>query len=110
MKGARFDHVMTRLSRFGAAVVLVISFAFMLFLTVFACLETGDVSTNNAAGELVELYADNIFLNALALFILVSTLYLLYRHSSDFSLWWTELVMMAAPSVMAALTVAVLTF
>lgn len=95
MKGARFDHVMTRLSRFGAAVVLVISFAFMLFLTVFACLETGDVSTNNAAGELVELYADNIFLNALALFILVSTLYLLYRHSSDFSLWWTELVMMA---------------
>ena len=89
MKGARFDHGMTRLSRLGAAVVLVLSFAFMLFLTVFACLETGDVSTNNAAGELVELYADNIFLNALLLFILISTLYLLYRHSASFSLWRT---------------------
>ena len=41
MKGARFDHGMTRLSRLGAAVVLVLSFAFMLFLTVFACFQTG---------------------------------------------------------------------
>ena len=96
MKGARFDRGMARLSRLGAAVILVLSFAFMLFLTVFAYLETGNVSTNNAAGELVELYADNIFLNALMLFLFISTLYLLYRHSAGFSQRQIELVLMAA--------------
>lgn len=95
MKAGRIEHGMTRLSRFGAAVVLVLAFAFLLFLTVCAFLETGDVSTNNAAGELVELYADNIFLNALMLFIFISSLYLLYRHSTGFILWRTELVLMA---------------
>ena len=95
MKAGRIEHGMTRLSRFGAAVVLVLAFAFLLFLTVCAFLETGDVSTNNAAGELVELYADNIFLNALMLFIFISSLYLLYRHSAGFILWRTELVLMA---------------
>ncbi len=96
MKGAHFDRGMARLSRLGAAVILVLSFAFMLFLTVFAYLETGNVSTNNAAGELVELYADNIFLNALMLFLFISTLYLLYRHSASFSQRQIELVLMAA--------------
>lgn len=100
MKTGRIGQGMTKLSRFGAAVVLVLSFAFLLFLTVSAYLETGDVSTNNAAGELVELYADNIFLNALILFILASVLYLLYRHSTDFSLWRTELIVLAVVFVM----------
>lgn len=100
MKAERLERGIAKLSRFGAAVILALSFAFMLFLTVCAFLETGDVSTNNVAGELVELYADNIFLNALMLFILGSTLYLLYRHSASFSLWRTELVLMAVVFVL----------
>lgn len=100
MNAKRLERGIAGLSRFGAAVVLVPAFAFMLFLTIWAFLETAEVSTNNAAGELVELYADNIFLNALMLFILGSTLYLLYRHSAAFSLRRTELVLMAAVFVL----------
>ena len=95
MNAGRIERGIASLSRFGAATVLVLTFAFMAFLTFCAYLETGDVSTNNAAGELVELYADNIFLNILMLFIFLSTLYLLYRHSNDRSLWRTELLLMA---------------
>ena len=90
----RFEQGTVGLARFGAAVVLILVFCFLLFLTVCAFLETGDISTNNPAGELVELYADNIFLNALVLFIVIVTFYLLYMHSTNFSLWRTELVLM----------------
>ena len=83
------------LSRLGAAVVLVLTGAFLLFLTVSAFVETAFVSTNNAAGELVELYADNVFLNALVLVMLMSTLYLLYRHSQSFKMLRLELLLMA---------------
>ena len=90
----RFEQGAVGLARFGAAVVLILVFCFLLFLTACAFLETGDISTNNPAGELVELYADNIFLNALVLFIVIVTFYLLYMHSTNFSLWRTELVLM----------------
>ena len=100
MSAERIEHGITKLSRFGAAIVLILAFAFMLFLTACAYLETGDVSTNNAAGELVELYADNIFLNSLLLFIFLATLYLLYRHSSGLVQWRTELLLLAVVFVL----------
>lgn len=95
MNEERVARSMAKLSRFAAAAVLVLVFSFMLFLTVCAFLETGYVSTNNIAGELVELYADNIFLNILMLLIFLFTMYLLFRHSEGQGLWRMELLLMA---------------
>ena len=94
MKPGRIDSGISLLSKLGAAVIIALSALFMLLLTLSAYLETADVSTNNEAGELVELYADNIFLNILLLILFMSSLYLLYRHCVNFSLWRTELVLM----------------
>lgn len=83
-----------KLSRFGAAVVLVMMGIFSLILTVDAYLQTAYVSTANAAGELSELYQDNIFLNFLLLVMLLSSLFLVYRHSSGMKLYRAELLLM----------------
>lgn len=95
MKPGRIDSGISWLSRLGAAVILGLSTLFMLLLTISAYIETADVSMNNEAGELVELYADNIFLNLLLLILLMSSLYLLYRHCVNFKLWRTELILLA---------------
>ena len=95
MKPGRIDSGISWLSRLSAAVVLGLSALFMLLLTISAYTETADVSMNNESGELVELYADNIFLNLLLLILFISSLYLLYRHCVNFKLWRTELVLMA---------------
>ncbi len=94
MRLERIDSGIAWLSRLAAAVILGLSGLFILLLTVSAYIETANVSTNNEAGELVEIYADNIFLNILILILLLSSLYLLYRHCVNFSLLRTELVLM----------------
>lgn len=95
MKPGRIDSGISWLSRFSAAVILALSTLFMVLLSFSAYTETADVSMNNEAGELVEIYADNIFLNILLLILFVSSLYLLYRHCVNFSLRKTELIMLA---------------
>ncbi|HIR86050.1 MAG TPA: hypothetical protein IAC00_02800, partial [Candidatus Limivicinus faecipullorum] len=94
MKLARLNSATSLLSKFGAAVILTLSTLFMLALTFSAYTETADVSMNNEAGELVEIYADNIFLNILLLILFMSSLYLLYRHCVNFKLWRAELALM----------------
>ena len=94
MKLARLNSATSLLSKFGAAVILTLSTLFMLALTFSAYTETADVSMNNEAGELLELYADTIFLNILLLILFMSSLYLLYRHCVNFKLWRTELALM----------------
>ncbi len=94
MKPGYIDSAVSWLSKLGAAVILTLSTLFMLPLTISAYMETADVSMNNEAGELVEIYADNIFLNILLLILFMSSLYLLYRHCVNFSLWRTELALM----------------
>lgn len=94
MKPESLNTNIAKLLRLAAAVVLALSTLLMLFLTLSAYVETGTVSTNNAAGELVELYADNIFLNLLLLALLVATLYLLYRHCGNINLKKMELALL----------------
>ena len=95
MRPGRIDSGISWLSKFCAAVILVLSALFMLLLTLSAYTETANVSTNNEAGELVEIYADNVFLNILLLFLFISSLYLLYRHCVNFSLRRAELILLA---------------
>lgn len=92
---SRLDKGADKLSKLGAAVVLVLSLLFILFLTASAFVETGYVSTNNAAGELAELYADNIFLNILILMLLMASCYLVYKHCEEFNPVKVELLLMA---------------
>lgn len=94
MKPESLKANIAKLLRFAAAVVLVLSTLLMLFLTLSAYIETGTVSTNNTAGELVELYADNIFLNLLLLALILATLYLLYRHCGNINLKKMELALL----------------
>lgn len=64
----------------AAALVLVLVFAFVLVLTYAACRETSVLNTDNVSGENIEFYADNIFVNIMALTILLSAGYLFYLH------------------------------
>lgn len=102
MKPGRLASGISWLSRLSASVVLVLSGFFVLLLTVSAYIETADVSTNNEAGELVEIYADNVFLNILLLMLFAASLYLLYRHCVDFSLRHTEIVLMLMVMILGA--------
>lgn len=95
MKQGKSRKIGDGLDRLGAGVVLVMSFGFLLFLTGVAYWETSSVTMANKTGELVESYRDNIFLNALILVILLSSLYLFYRHRDDISLQKIELVLMS---------------
>jgi len=94
MKRESYRANIAKLLRLAAAVVLVPSLLLMLLLTLSAYMETGYISTNNPAGELLELYADNVFLNILLLVLLGATLYLLYRHGKNANLKRLELLML----------------
>ena len=87
---------------FAAAAVGVILFAFMLYLTVFAFFETTIITTHNNAGELAETMTDNIFLNIILLVIILSALYIFYRHRDDVSLRRIEIILMVWTLVLGA--------
>ncbi len=95
MKRERFDAAAEKLNRLGAAAVLVLMLIFMLYLTGAAFFETADIGTENAAGELASIYEDNVFLNAIIMALLLSVMYLFYKHCGGMSLKKLELILMA---------------
>ena len=83
----------SRFSDFAAAAVLVITLLFMLFLTLSAFLETVYISTDSESGEYVRINQDNIFLNIIALLLIMASLYLFYRHRDELTLKRMEIVL-----------------
>ena len=81
--------------RFAAGVALVVALIFFLYLTGAAYLETSSVSIMGSAGEFAEIRVDNIFVNILLLVMILSGLYLFYRHRDDISLRRMECVLTA---------------
>ena len=76
-----------RLERFSgglektvSAIILILSLAFLLGLTAAAFGETCLLNTEDASGENIEFYADNVFLNIIILALLLSAAYLFYHH------------------------------
>lgn len=94
MRRERLDAAAEKLNRLAAAVVLVLMLLFMLYLTAAAFFETADIGTENAAGELAAIFADNVFLNIIIMALLLSVMYLFFRHCDALSLKKLELVLM----------------
>ncbi len=79
--------------RFAAGVAIVVALIFFLYLTAAAYLETSSVSIMGSSGEFAEIRVDNIFVNILLLIMILSGLYLFYRHRDDISLRRMECVL-----------------
>ena len=76
-----------RLERFSGAVektasalILILTFAFILGLTITSFVETSILNTDNISGENIEFYTDNVFLHIIVLGILLPSGYLFYKH------------------------------
>ncbi len=76
----RLDRFANRTERAAAMLVIVLCAAFLLFLTVSAFLQTSVLNTDDVSGENIEFYEDNLFLNLILAGILLSSLYLYFRH------------------------------
>ena len=77
----------TKLERFSrglektaSAIVLILTLAFILGLTAAAFWETSLLNTEDASGENIEFYTDNIFLNIILLALFLSAAYLFFLH------------------------------
>ena len=90
----RLDRFAAGSERAAAALILVLVLAFMLSLTAAAFFQTADLSTNDASGEHIAFYADNVFLNMLMLALLLCALYLFYLHCDHIRLRRMELLLM----------------
>ena len=80
MKEESLNRISRGAEKTAAALVLILVFVFVLVLTYAACRETSVLNTDNVSGENIEFYSDNIFVNIMALTILLSAFYLFYRH------------------------------
>lgn len=94
MKRERLDAGAAKLNKLAAAVVLILMLLFMLYLTAAAFFETVRIGTENTAGELANIGADNGFLNILILAIMLSALYIFHRHCEGLSLKKLEIALM----------------
>ena len=94
----------------ASMIVLVLVFAFILYLTVYSLFETSYLSTDDPSGERIIYYNDNAFLSIIILTILLLAGYLFYRRCDPINprtmekvlLVWTFLGM-ASPVCMALL-------
>ena len=64
----------------ASMIVLVLVFAFILYLTVYSLFETSYLSTDDPSGERIIYYNDNAFLSIIILTILLLAGYLFYRR------------------------------
>ena len=85
MKGERLNTISREAEKTAAAIILILVFAFILYLAICAYCETSLLNTDDVSGENIEFYADNIFVNVIVLAILLSAGYLFYRHCDPLS-------------------------
>ena len=76
----RLEKFSRGLEKSASAIILVLTLAFILGLTISAYGETCLLNTEDASGENIEFYADNVFLNMIVLALLLSALYLFYHY------------------------------
>ena len=76
MKHGRLDRYTPRIEKLGAAVILILTMLFMVYLTASAFLQTTDISIADPSGEYAEIYSDNIFLNLILVCIFLAALYI----------------------------------
>ena len=93
MKHGRLDRYTPRIEKLGAAVILILTMLFMIYLTASAFLQTTDISIADPSGEYAEIYLDNIFLNLILVCILLAALYIFYRHGMEIKLRRLEIAL-----------------
>ena len=76
----RLERFSTNLEKTASAIILILTLAFILGLTAAAFWETSILNTEDASGENIEFYDDNVFLNIIILSLLLSSVYLFFRH------------------------------
>ena len=94
MNRERFDRIAGRTEKTAAALILLLVFLFMLYLTCSAFVETSVLNTADVSGEHIEFYRDNIFLNIIVQAILLSAGYLFFRHGDQIRLFRMENALM----------------
>ena len=90
----------TKTEKAASAIILAILFAFVLYLCIAALTESSNLNTKSNAGENIDFIEDNIFLNIIVMTILLSALYLFYRHCGEINprkmeyvlLFWTFII------------------
>ena len=80
MRDGRLNRFSGGLEKAASALVLILVFAFVLTLAFAAFRETSVLNTDNASGENIEFYSDNIFVNSMVMAIFFAAGYLFYRH------------------------------
>lgn len=94
MKTDRLDRIAGGLEKTAVVGILLLVFAFMLYLCLSAFVETSVLNTDNSSGENIEFYRDNVFLNIIMQAILLSAGYLFYRHGEGVRLFRMENALM----------------
>ncbi len=90
----RLENFSRGLEKAASAIILILTFAFILGLTAAAFWETSLLNTEDASGENIEFYADNVFLNIIILALLLSAGYLFYRHCEGFDFRRMEIALL----------------
>ena len=106
MKHGRLDRYTPRIEKLGAAVILILTMLFMIYLTGSAFVQTTDISTNDPSGEYAEIYSDNIFLNLIFVFIFLAALYIFYRHGKEIKLRRLEIALLCWTFILGAAFIA----
>ena len=102
----RLDLFAHRTEKAAAALILLLLFLFVLFLTVRAYGETSMLTTDDPSGEKIVFYDDNVFLNIIVLIILLSAMYLFYRHCDPIRPRRMEALLLACVFVWGTLYIA----
>ena len=106
MKHGRLDRYTPRIEKLGAAVILILTMLFMVYLTASAFLQTTDISIADPSGEYAEIYSDNIFLNLILVCIFLAALYIFYRHGTEIKLRRLEIALLCWTFILGAAFIA----
>ena len=106
MKHGRLDRYTPRIEKLGAAVILILTMLFMIYLTASAFLQTTDISIADPSGEYAEIYSDNIFLNLILVCIFLAALYIFYRHGTEIKLRRLEIALLCWTFILGAAFIA----
>ena len=87
------DKFTANLEQAAVLLVVLLLLAFMLVLCVSAFTETSYLNTNNASGENIDIYGDNVFLNSILLVLFLSLIYIFYQYADIITPRKAELVL-----------------
>ncbi len=94
MKQRRMEKLTKNTEKTACAIILLLVFAFFLFLVPSAFHETSRLGTDDPSGEHIDFYEDNVFLNIIIIILLLSVLYLYYRYNEAKRLRRMEIILL----------------